>query len=66
MDTILVVVDRLSKSSHFLTLTYPFTTKGVAEKFVEGIIKFHGLPKSIISDRNPVFISRFWQDFFQM
>ncbi|KAF5468388.1 hypothetical protein F2P56_012540, partial [Juglans regia] len=65
-DTILVVVDRLSKAAHFLTLAHPFTAKGVAEKFVEGVIKLHGLPKSIISDRDPVFISRFWQEFFQM
>lgn len=59
-DTILVLVDRLSKLSHFLTLTHPFIAKGVAEKFDEGIIKLYGLPKSIISDHNPVFISRFW------
>ena len=65
-DTILVVVDRLSKFTHFLSLTHPFTAKGVAEKFVEGIIKLHGLPKSIISDRDPVFISRFLQELFQM
>lgn len=65
-NTILVVVDMLSKFAHFLTLTHPFTAKGVAEKFVEGVVKLHGLPRSIISDRDPVFISRFWQEFFQM
>ncbi|RVW63788.1 Transposon Tf2-2 polyprotein [Vitis vinifera] len=65
-DTILVVVNRLSKSAHFLALTHPFTAKIVAERFVEGVIKLHGLPKSIISDRNPIFISKFWQEFFQM
>ena len=65
-DTILVVVNRLSKSAHFLALTHSFTAKIVAERFVEGVIKLHGLPKSIISDRNPIFISKFWQEFFQM
>lgn len=65
-DTILVVVDRLSKFAHFLTLTHHFTAKVVAKKFVEGVIKLHGLPRSIISDRDPIFIIRFWQEFYQM
>jgi hypothetical protein len=49
-DTIMVVVDRFSKSAHFLTLTYPFTAKNVADKFMEGIIKLHGMPVFIVSD----------------
>jgi hypothetical protein len=65
-DTIFVVVDRLSKSAHFISLTHPFTVKIVAERFVEGVVKLHGLPKTIISDRDPIFISKFWQEFFHM
>jgi len=42
-DTIMVVVDRLSKSAHFLPLKHLFTAKSVAEKFMEGIIKLHGM-----------------------
>ena len=65
-DTIMVVVDRLSKSAHFHTLSHPFTTQTVAEKFVDGVIKVHGMPKTIISDRDPIFISKFWKEFFTM
>ena len=55
-DTILVVVDRLSKYAHFLDLTHPFTTKVVADTFVESMVKLLGMPKSIISDRDPIFV----------
>ncbi|KAE8698903.1 hypothetical protein F3Y22_tig00110597pilonHSYRG01056 [Hibiscus syriacus] len=65
-DTILVVVDRLSKFSHFIPLTHPFMAKVVTEKFIEGVVKLHGMPRSIISDRNPIFISNFWQEFFKL
>ena len=59
-------MDRLSKSAHFLALSHPYTAKMVAKKFVKGIVKLHGLPKSIISDRDPIVISHFWREFFKM
>lgn len=65
-DSILVVVDRFSKYAHFVALSHPFSAKIIAEKFVEYIIKLHGMPKSIVSDRDPVFVSKFWQEFFTM
>lgn len=61
----MVVVDKLSEAAHFLTLTHPFTAKGVVEKFMEGIIKLNGLPKSIISDLDLAFIRRFCKNFFK-
>ena len=59
-DTILVVVDKLTKYAHFMSLTHPFTARVVAEKFVEGVVKLHGMPQSIVSDRDPIFIDKFW------
>ena len=38
----------------------------VVEKFVKGVVKLHGMPKSIISDQDPVFMSQFWQEFFKL
>jgi hypothetical protein len=65
-DTIMVIVDILRKFAHFLILCHPFTTKTVAEKFDEGVIKLHGMLKSIVNDRDPIFINHFWQKFFKM
>ena len=58
-NIILVVIDHFSKLTHFLALAHPYTTKMVAEKFVEGVVKLYGMPRSIISDRDPIFISHF-------
>lgn len=65
-DSILVVIDRLSKYAHFLPLSHPYSAKVIAEKFVDGVVKYHGMPKSIISDRDPIFMSHFWRKFFKL
>ena len=59
-NTILVIVDHLSKYAYFFPLSHPFTVKVVAENFFEGIVKIHGMPRFIVSDRDPIFISKFW------
>lgn len=59
-DTIMVIVDRLSKYAHFLALKHLFTAKQVAEMFTKEVVRLHGVPKSIVSDRDPIFISHFW------
>ena len=50
-NSILVVVDRLSKYAHFMALAHPYTTKTIATTFVEGVVKLHGLPTSINIDQ---------------
>ncbi|MCI06617.1 transposon TF2-1 polyprotein, partial [Trifolium medium] len=64
-SVILVVVDRFSKGVHLGALASGFTAYKVAELFVSMVCKLHGLPHSIVSDRDPIFISKFWRDLFK-
>jgi hypothetical protein len=64
-EAIFVVVDRLSKYSHFIPLKHPYTTKSLADVFCKEIVRLHGIPLSIVSDRDPVFMSSFWQEMFR-
>lgn len=65
-DTILVIVDKFTKYGHFIPLAHPYTAMTVAQVFVEHVYKLHGLPKIIISDRDKVFTSNFWQQLFKI
>lgn len=65
-STIFVVVDRLSKYAHFMALSHPYTAVSIAQIFFENIFKLHGMPKSIVCDRDPAFTSQFWIELFRL
>lgn len=65
-NTILVAVDRFSNSTHFLALAHPFIAKIVTKKIIDVVVKLHGMPRTIISNWDPIFISYFWHEFFKM
>lgn len=65
-DVILVVIDKLTKYGHFLPLKHPFTASHGVALFLDNIYKLNGLPHCIISDRDKVFTSAFWQEMFKL
>ncbi|KAG5848674.1 hypothetical protein ANANG_G00101330 [Anguilla anguilla] len=64
--TILTVIDRFSKSVHFIPLVKLPSAKETAELLVIHVFRIHGLPIDIVSDRGPQFISNFWREFCRL
>lgn len=62
-DAIWVIVDRLTKSAHFLAIRGSMSLEGLAPAYRNEIVRLHGIPVSIVSDRDPRFTSKFWQGF---
>src|SRR3954470_14500976 len=62
-DAIWVIVDRLSKVSHFLPVRENIRASQMADLHISWIVVLHGVPKKIISDRGSLFTSKFWQSF---
>ncbi|GKA48726.1 putative nucleotidyltransferase, ribonuclease H [Tanacetum coccineum] len=60
-DAIWVVVDRLTKSAHFLPIRKDYSVSRLAKIFWQEIIRLHGTPAAIVSDKDPRFTSRFWK-----
>lgn len=65
-SVILVVVDRLTKYAHFIPVKHPFTVAQITKLFFSQIVKLHGLPRSIVSNRDKIFTSTFWQELFKL
>lgn len=63
-DSIMVVVDKLSKAAHFIPIQSTYKAMKIAHIFMQNVFKLHGLLKIIISDRDVKFTSTFWRAFF--
>ena len=61
IDSIWVLVDRLTKSAYFLPVKTICNADKLANLYVNEIVRLHGVPVSIVSDRDSKFVSRFWQ-----
>jgi hypothetical protein len=65
-NAVLVVIDKFSKYGHFIPIHHPYTAIQIAKLFLDHVYKLHGLPKAIISNRDPVFTSNLWLELFRL
>ena len=64
-DSIMVIVDMLTKVAHLIPVKTTYTAADIAKVFIREVFRIHGLPKRIVSDRDAKFTSRFWTSLFQ-
>jgi hypothetical protein len=60
-DAIWVIVDRLTKSAHFIPFRVGQSTEALAERYMQEVVRLHGVPESIVSDRDSRFTSHYWR-----
>ena len=63
-DSIMVVVDRLTKVAHFIPVKSTFSASDVAQVFIRDVVTLHGVPKNIVLDKDVKFTSKFWKELF--
>jgi hypothetical protein len=65
-DSIMVVVDKLTKDDHFVPVKKTLVEANIAEIYMREIARLHGIPKEIVSDRDTKFTSNFWRGLFKI
>ena len=59
-DAVWVIIDRLTKNAHFLLVNLRISITKLAHTYIKEIVRLHGVPSSIVYDRDPMFVSRFF------
>ena len=62
-DAVWVIVDRLTKSTHFLVVRMTLTLEEFCKLYIREIVRLHGVPVSTVSNRDPRFTAQFWKSF---
>jgi hypothetical protein len=62
-DSVWVIVDKLTKTTHFIPVHTKYDAKVYVSLYIDHIVRLHGVPKTIISDRGSLFVSRFWENY---
>ena len=65
-DAILVVVDRFSKMVHLIPCGTSINAEGLCDLVVHNVVRYHGLPDTVVSDRGPQFVSEFWNSILRI
>jgi hypothetical protein len=60
-NSIWVIVDHLTKSAHFIPVFTTHRVRQYAEPYISYIVRYHGISKTIISDRGSIFVARLWE-----
>jgi hypothetical protein len=64
-DSIMTVVDKLTKATHFILVKTTHKETNIAKIYMKEVARLHGVPKAIVSDRDPMFTSNFWKGLFK-
>lgn len=65
-NAIPMVMDRLTKAAHFIAIRHPYTAPGIARIFLDNVVRHHGLPKTIVTDWDTIFLSTFRKELFKL